>query len=319
MNKRSLISFVVFAAFFVWGIFFAKISFAKIGVGVGTAKIELNEDLKPGGIYSMPSLTVRNTGDEASAYSVGIQYHEGVPEHRPQKEWFEFGPREFDLGPGETQVVQVTLRLPVKLEPGKYFAYVEASPAKTSENSEGAVIGIAAAAKLYFTVIPANIWQAFYYKIIYLWKFYAPWTYAAAAILVALALVVIFGRLFTFDIGFKRKSKSKKDSVSFEKHSSRKGEDAGFEDVFIQALSEVEKYAANFTHSQAENIFQESAELKPYIVSFFRYRDSRVLSVASPELKNILLLSRNGLDKIEREYPQYSSQALEKVVSGLVG
>ena len=39
-----------------------------VGVGVNLGKIEIDEPLKPGGIYNFPSIGVINTGDEAGDY-----------------------------------------------------------------------------------------------------------------------------------------------------------------------------------------------------------------------------------------------------------
>lgn len=53
------------------------LALARIGVGVGIGKIVVDQPLKPGLIYTLPSLPVLNTGDEPAEYGVSIEYHEG--------------------------------------------------------------------------------------------------------------------------------------------------------------------------------------------------------------------------------------------------
>ena len=158
--------FIVTVFFFIA---FARDVVASIGVGVGTGKIQVDEKLKPGTIYQLPALGVLNTGDEESDYEVIISYHEKQPELKPQNEWFDFSPQKFHLEPGKIQNVSIKLNLPIKAEPGQYFAYLEAHPVKSSP-AQTTTIGIAAATKLYFEITPGNIFSGIYYKILGLLK-----------------------------------------------------------------------------------------------------------------------------------------------------
>lgn len=177
--------------------------FAKIGVGVGTGKIVVNEKLKPGIIYQLPPLTVINTGDVPSDYEALISHLEKQPQLIPQKEWFIFSPQKFHLDPGKVQVVNVKLNLPIAVAPGDYFAYLEGSPTVKSQSGQ-TTIGIAAAAKLYFTIVPANIFAGIYYKIVSFWQVYSPWP-QRVLILIALILAgAFFKKFFNFQIGLKK-------------------------------------------------------------------------------------------------------------------
>ena len=106
------------------------VAFARIGVGVGTGKIVVDQKLKPGIIYQLPPLTVVNTGDETSEYGVGISYFQNQKQLMPDESWFIFSPETFHLDPGKVQVVDIKLNLPVNAKPGDYFAYLEGHPAK---------------------------------------------------------------------------------------------------------------------------------------------------------------------------------------------
>ena len=46
--------------------------------------------------------------------------------------------------------------VPVKTKPGEYFAFLESGP--VAEGGPGTSGGVAVATKLYFTVVPANLW-----------------------------------------------------------------------------------------------------------------------------------------------------------------
>lgn len=177
-----------------------SISFAAVGVGVGTGKIELDEPLKPGLTYHLPPLTVINTGDEASDYSISIEYRTAAPELKPAKEWFAFEPPRFYLEPAQSQIVEIKLNLPIKgVEPGDYFAFLQAQPIRADEPGM-ATIGVAAAAKLYFTVEPANVFQAIYYKFANWYSQYHPWNTVVLAMILAAALIAVFRKKFKIQI-----------------------------------------------------------------------------------------------------------------------
>ena len=181
-------------------------SFASIGVGVGTGKIQVDEPLKPGIINSLPALTVFNTGDESSDYGVSIEYQTSQPELKPNKEWFSFEPSNFNLEPGKAQIVQVKLTLPMSgVKPGKYFAYLEAHPNATVAGKGGTSVGAAAAAKLYFTIAPANFAQGAYYRMMALVMVYSPTSYVIFTMIGFACLVALFRRYFSFNLGIKKK------------------------------------------------------------------------------------------------------------------
>lgn len=175
---------------------------AKIGVGVGTGKIQVDQPLKAGLIYTLPPLTVINTGDEPSEYGVGVQYRDKQPELVPPKEWFSFSPLNFHLEPEQSQTVQVKLTLPVSgAKPGDYFAFLQGFPSKKVGVGGSTSVGVAAAAKLYFTVTPANIFVGLYYRGVSLCKQYSPWSYVILAVIFAAIFISLFRRFFSFNIG----------------------------------------------------------------------------------------------------------------------
>ncbi|UZE92896.1 MAG: fimbria/pilus periplasmic chaperone [Candidatus Nealsonbacteria bacterium] len=189
--------------FLIAVLIFPLIVSAKAGVGIGTGTIKIDEPLKPGGIYEFPSLGVSNTGDEPADYEMEIAYHSQQPQQRPSKEWFSFSPSLFYLEPKQSQRVVVKLTLPMKTKPGDYFAYLEVHPVVKA--GPGATVGIAVATKLYFSVIPANAWQAITYRISSFWTIYSPWTWIVSGIALVAIIIAFLRKNFAFQIGVKKK------------------------------------------------------------------------------------------------------------------
>ena len=178
---------------------------ANIGVGVGTGKIIADQALRPGASYVLPPLVVINTGDEASDYAVNLQYREGQPELKPEVAWLSFEPESFYLEPGKTQTVEVKISLPVKgATPGDYFAFIQAHPVAKADVS-GTSVGVAAAAKLYFTVAPASFFQGLYFRCLSLYNDYRPWPQIVIGVIILGVLVTVFRKKFKFNISLAKK------------------------------------------------------------------------------------------------------------------
>ncbi len=177
---------------------------ASIGVGIGSGKIVVQQELKPGGIYDLPELPVLNTGDEPSDYGVSIEFNEIQPQFKPAREWFSFEPATFHLEPQQSRLVKTSLSVPLKAPPGAYFAYLEAHPAHKAQAGQTGV-GVAAASKLYFTVAPANIFMGLYYRAMISFVRYGPWTYIVAGAGVLMALISVFRRFVSLNVGIRLK------------------------------------------------------------------------------------------------------------------
>lgn len=179
-------------------------AFAKLGVGVNLGKIQIDQELKPGGIYKLPPVTVINTGDEKANYAVEVTYHAEQKELKPEQRWFFFSPREFTLEPGKSQEVNISLHLPILAKPGDYFAYVEGYPAQ----KEGQVtVGIAAATKLYFKIVPATWWQAIYHRVVTIFTANAPTSYIIAGAIILAILIALFNKYYGFRLAIIKKKK----------------------------------------------------------------------------------------------------------------
>jgi hypothetical protein len=183
-------------------------AFAKIGVGTG--KIQVEDKLKPGIIYTLPSLSVINTGDEGSYYEVGVSYHENQAELMPARNWFHFSPKKFYLDPGQAQEVKLEVNLPMKVKAGDYFAYVEGYPAKKTQLDGETSVGIAAASKLYFSVVPGSMGEALYYRLVSFWNVHTPWPQLAVIFTCIFILVRVYAKFLNIKIALKDSEDGKK-------------------------------------------------------------------------------------------------------------
>lgn len=175
---------------------------AKVGVGMGAGEVRLKEPVKPGGIYTLPSLRVFNTGDEITTYGFGVAYHQENPQLRPRKEWFTFNPETFTLEAGQSQEVSITMTVPVKAGPGDYFAFLESGP--VASNKPGTSVGVAVATKLFFTVVPANIFQAIIYRVSSFFNTNSPWSYVGLGVALFIIAFFLFRKFFSFNIGVRK-------------------------------------------------------------------------------------------------------------------
>lgn len=177
-------------------------TFAKVGVGVGLGKINIDEHLKPGRIYRLPTLPVLNTGDEAGDYEVAVTFLSEQTQLRPAVTWFSFSPQQFRLDPGASQPVEVSLILPIQARPGDYFAFLEAHPVTAGQ--EGVTIGVAAATKLNFTIKPAGVLGATVERVRSFFTTTSPTSYIVLGVIAAVVLVSAIRRYISVNISLKK-------------------------------------------------------------------------------------------------------------------
>lgn len=175
---------------------------ASVGVGVGTGRINVAEKLKSGGIYTLPPVTVFNTGTEAATYTMDVTLNEKQSQLKPNPAWLSFSPRQFTLSPGRSQLVTPTLHPPLRTPPGNYFAYLEAHPAETVKQGT-ATVGVAAATKLSFSVVPSNIFLDILFRLIALYRHYEPWSQIGSVLLAAGTIILILNKFINLRAALK--------------------------------------------------------------------------------------------------------------------
>jgi len=177
---------------------------AQLGVGITPGIIQVDEPLMPGGRYNLPPVQVLNTGNVSSDYGVELASVAEQEELQPPADFIILSPTSFHLEPGASQVISLSLNIPLKARPGDYLAYIEAHPTATSGGG-GMQIGVAAATKLYFTVRPANVFVAITNSIANFFARKAPYSYIVPGVLVLGPLVFFLRRRIRVDIKIARK------------------------------------------------------------------------------------------------------------------
>ncbi|MBM4445644.1 MAG: hypothetical protein FJ020_10175, partial [Chloroflexi bacterium] len=120
------------------------------GTNVDLAEIRVDEALMPGEVYQLPTVGVLNTGDRAGSYMAMIARASDEAEPVPYADWFQFEPQSFDLEPGASARVAVSLRLPADARAGDYSVLIAVHPVT---GGRGATAGEdAAATRLHFSV-----------------------------------------------------------------------------------------------------------------------------------------------------------------------
>jgi hypothetical protein len=196
-----LLLIVLLAAFAA--IALAPLAHSDRGVGISTGEIAVATRLAPGAGYSLPRISVSNTGDETTTYQLTVTYVEGQRQRRPALDWFDFDPGLFVLGAGESRQVNVAISVPRDAEPGEYFALLQAKTVADAGSGQTSV-GVAAATKLSFAVASSS-WLDAQWRSVNRWlDDAAPWTYLVPAALV-LAFLAAKARKLPYRIRLERK------------------------------------------------------------------------------------------------------------------
>lgn len=162
------------------------------GVAIDRGGLYIAQRLTSGARYSLPVLTVRNPGNEPSAYQMTLTFLEDSPARRPDPGWFSFEPQTFHLQPGGRQSVHILVTLPEGMHPGDYEALVQAGLVSTET---GNAIGAAAAAPIAFTVDSAGFWPTLMHRLDDLVDRTGIWGYAAAIAILSAIAALVGGRL----------------------------------------------------------------------------------------------------------------------------
>lgn len=176
-------------------------AFADTGVAIDLGSININQKLSRGGTYQLPTMGVRNPGNERSSYVMTVNYLREQTQREPDDAWFTFSPAQFALEPGATLPVHIELNIPTGARPDDYQALLEA---RLSNGGSGAALGAGAAAKVTFTVKPSNFLQAWQLKAETWASDNSPWSYVVPLALIALLLLWLLRRRFEFRVARRR-------------------------------------------------------------------------------------------------------------------
>jgi hypothetical protein len=153
-DVRSRMLPIVFAVFGCAALLLARplpAAAVKIGVGVTVGEISVDQTLTPGGMYGLPAITVVNTGEALTEYTVALKTVSSQTTLSPDPGWFAFEPATFALKPRARRQVGITLSIPETATAGDYFGLIAAQAVLRSKTP---MTVPAAASKLTFSVAP---------------------------------------------------------------------------------------------------------------------------------------------------------------------
>jgi hypothetical protein len=165
---------------------------AEPGVAITPAKIDVDDELQPGRRYELPRVSVINNGTTAQEYEVLISYENVAGLEKPPAQWVKLQPHRFMLAPGQAQLVEVEVAVPVQARQGEYYAFIEAS---TVVSGAGQSISAGVATTLRFTVADASGLQGWRNRIDQFLDDGEPWTYLVPAGAL-LALLLFWSRRY---------------------------------------------------------------------------------------------------------------------------
>jgi hypothetical protein len=175
---------------------------ATSGVSIDLGRIDITEQLSPGGSYNLPTFGVRNPGTERTSYTIVANPVLDPARKAPPAAWFRFDPATVTLDPGATQPVHVRLVVPTDAAPGDYIVLVGA---QIASQGSGATVGAAAAARTTFTVAPANAIDAALTWLGQTFSDLLPWSAIVPGVAVVLLAVWLLRRRFSFGLTVQRR------------------------------------------------------------------------------------------------------------------
>jgi hypothetical protein len=170
---------------------------ADRGVSIDLGRIEIEQPLAPGGSYRLPTIGVRNPGDERTRYRLNVAAVDVEGAKAPPVAWFRFSPAELELGPGGERAVSARLFIPTDAAPADYVALI--GP-EIVAGTEGASVGAAAAARIRFTVEPSSTLAAWWLWVKTWMTDHAPWSFLMPGLLGLALLLAWMRRRFAFTV-----------------------------------------------------------------------------------------------------------------------
>lgn len=169
------------------------------GVAVDLGRVEVDDQLRAGQRYTLPTIGVTNRGTESASFTIVAGPMEGVKS--APSSWFRLEPDSFDLDPGATQPVSIALALPLDAEPARYQQLISA---RIAPDGEGIGLGAAAASLVSFEVVPSTIWEGMWNSAISFFRAGHPWSTLAVGVIVLFFLAGWVRR--NFELAIRRRA-----------------------------------------------------------------------------------------------------------------
>ncbi len=175
---------------------------ADRGVSVDIGNISVDERLAPGGRYRLPTLTVRNVGDEEGDYEMIVAHFKSEDATDAPIGWFDVSPSHFHLAPNQEQHVQLHIELPPSADQGRYSALIEAHAVA---NASGVQVTAAAASRVSFEVKASSTWAAWLVQLRRSFTDHYPWSYLTLGAISVVLLAALARRFVRLRIGLERR------------------------------------------------------------------------------------------------------------------
>lgn len=127
---------------------------ASIGIGVQNGPVRLGRVAHPGDSYTLPSVSVINTGTQTEAVTVRVERLSRGPGLAVPPSWVHVTGPSVRLSPHRATRIPLGLAVPGDAKPGAYLSDIVVVAA-TRISAGKANLGVAAATKLEFSVGPA--------------------------------------------------------------------------------------------------------------------------------------------------------------------
>jgi hypothetical protein len=158
---------------------------ASIGVGIQAGPVRLGAAAHPGGSYALPPVYVVNTGTQPEALTVRIERVSSGPGRPVPASWVHASGSAVRLSHNQGTRIPLQLVLPATAPPGQYLTDVVVR-GSASVSDGGANLGVAAATKLQFRIVPGVVSAG--------WFSMPRWVLLTAAAMVALVAIALMVR-----------------------------------------------------------------------------------------------------------------------------
>ncbi len=124
MKRLLAVTFLGF--FFAGDVYAGEIleEAARVSAEFGREEIKLAEEAQAGGIYKLPSVSVKNTGTNEEQFQVDVVFLGSEGESRGAS-WLNAAPWRIALGAGEEADVELGLKVPAGAGAGEYNYHLE--------------------------------------------------------------------------------------------------------------------------------------------------------------------------------------------------
>jgi hypothetical protein len=129
---------------------------ASVGLGIQAGPVRLAGGAHPGGTYPLPAVYVINTGTQDESVVIRVEHLSPGAGRAVPSSWVQATGSAVKLSGNQSARIPLQLTVPRGAQPGAYLSDVVAK-GSAALGAGGANLGVAAATKLQFTVVPGAV------------------------------------------------------------------------------------------------------------------------------------------------------------------